>query len=167
MGPPSILACHGAEVVGSVAGSLHHCRQGILGAVGGARRQGIEDAGGIHQAERQGGIARVEGGIMAVEELVADAGHGNTLARIAESLAATDEQHVVVRVAAHRRLVGRLERLAQVLTEVHGKVGQVLYHHSVVARGQLADGLEFLLVEAHPRGIVGIAVDDAADVSPL
>ena len=67
MGASAILTGNGTEIVGSVAGSLHHCRQGILGTMGGTRREGIEDSGGIYQAKGQGRITLVKRGIMAME----------------------------------------------------------------------------------------------------
>ena len=102
---------------------------------------------------------------MAVEELVAYAHHADALAGIAEGLRAADEQHVVVGIATHRRLVGRLEGHAEVLAEVHGEVCQVLHDDGVVLCCQLADGLQFLLVQTDPCGVVGVAIDDGADVA--
>ena len=102
---------------------------------------------------------------MTVEQLVADAHHADALASIAESLRAADEEHVVVGIVSHAGLIGRFEGHAQVLTEVHGEVGQVLHNHTVVFRGQRANDLQLLLSEAHPRGVVGVRIDDGADIA--
>ena len=104
---------------------------------------------------------------MAVEELVADAHHTDALAGIREGLGAADEEHIVVCIARHRGLVGRLKRHTQVLAEVHSEVGQVFHHDGVILRRQLADGLQLALREAHPRGVVGVGIDDGADIALL
>ena len=43
------------------------------------------------------------------------------------------KRQVIVRIVCHRRLVRRLERFAQVLAEVHGKVGEVFQHNDVIS----------------------------------
>ena len=91
-----------------------------------------------------------------MEQLVADAHHADALAGIAECLRARDEQHVVIGIVSHTGLIGCLKGLAQVLAEVHGKVGQVFHHYDVVLRGQTAYLLQFLLAQADPRRVVGI-----------
>ena len=102
---------------------------------------------------------------MATEQSIADTYHTNALASIAECLAATDKQHIVVRVAGHRWLVGSLERCAQVLAEIHGKIGQVFHHDGVVFGGQFADSLQFVFIETNPRRVVGVAIYHGADIA--
>ena len=98
---------------------------------------------------------------MAVEQFVADAHHTDTLASIAERLRAADEQHVVVGIAAYGGLEGRFEGNAQILAEVHSEVGQVFHHDDIILCSQVSDGLELLLVQAYPCGIIRIRIDRA------
>ena len=55
--------------------------------------------------------------------------------------------------------------MAQIFAEIHGKVSQVFQNDAVVLVSQHGDALQFLLVEAHPRRVVGVGIDDAADVA--
>ena len=101
---------------------------------------------------------------MTVEQLVGYTGNTNTFACITECLGTTDEQHVVIGIACHGGLIRRLERYAEVLTEIHGEVSQVFHHNHIILRSQFTDGLQFILIEADPRGIVGVTIYDSADV---
>ena len=155
------------ESVLAVARRTEHRGQRVLRRMAGAGAQRVEHSRGEDQAEGQPFVAGAEVGEMAVEERVADADDADALAGIGERLRAADEQHIIVRVAGHRGLVGRLERHTEILAEVHGEVSQVLHHDGVVLRRQFADGLQLALREAHPRGVVGIRIHDGADVALL
>ena len=65
----------------------------------------------------------------------------------------------------YRRLVGSLKGLRQVLTEVHGEVGQVFHDDGVIFCGQFANGFQFLLCQANPCRVVGIRVDDGTYIA--
>ena len=57
------------------------------------------------------------------------------------------------------------DMLFELAKEIHGEVGQVLKHDGAVLGCQCAYGLQFFFVEAHPRWVVGVAVDDGGDVA--
>ena len=73
--------------------------------------------------------------------------------------------HTVVGVASYRGLVWRLEGLRAILAEVHVEVCQVLDNDNIVLSSHAADNLQLLLVEAHPRWVVGVRVDQTADAT--
>ena len=100
-----------------------------------------------------------------MEKLVADADHTDALTSIAECLRTADQQHVVVGVAGHGRLVRWFERYAQVFAEIHGEVSQVFHHNGIILGGQCANCLQLALCQADPRGVVGIGIDNSADVT--
>ena len=154
-----------AEVVFAVAGSTEHGGQGILCRVAGARRERIKHAGRENKAEGQTLVTCCQVGIVAMEQLVADAHHTNALAGIAESLGAADEQHVIIGIMGYRRLEGSFEGLREVLPEVHSEVGQVFHDDAVVLGCQRADGLKFPLSQAYPRRVVGVGIDDGAYIA--
>ena len=131
----------------------------------GAGREGVEHACGEDESEGQSLVARCQVGIMPMEQLVADAHHSNTLACIAKGLRTRDEQHVVVGIAGYSRLIRRLEGHAEVLAEIHSEIGKVLHDDGIVLRSQLTNGAQLVLRQAHPRGVVGVAIDDGTDVA--
>ena len=100
-----------------------------------------------------------------MEQLVRDARHTDALTGIAECLGTGDEQDVVVCIVGYRWLIGCLERFAEVLAEVHGEVGKVFHDDDIILGGQFTDGLQFLFRHANPGRIVGVGVDDGADVA--
>ena len=55
--------------------------------------------------------------------------------------------------------------MAQVSAKVHREVSQVLQNDAVVLVSQARDTLQLFFVEAYPRWVVGIRIDDAADVA--
>ena len=75
-----------AEVVCSVTGCFQHGRHSILGRMACAAAEGIEHTGREHQSEGQSLVAGREVGIVAVEQLVRDAGYTNALSGIAKGL---------------------------------------------------------------------------------
>ena len=154
-----------AEAVFAIAGSTEHLCQRILCRMARAAAQGIEHAGREHKAEGQTLVACAEVGEVTTEELVADAHHADTLTCIRESLRAADEQHVVVCIASYCWLIGRFERNAQVLAEVHREVGKVFHDDAVVLCCQLADSPQLALRKTNPRGVVGVGIDDGTDVA--
>ena len=156
-----------AEIVFSLVGGLEHGGHRILGAVAGAGTQGVEHTRGEHGTEGQTLITFGEVVEVAMEELVADAGDTDTLTGIAEGLGAGDEKHIVVGIAGDGGLIRGLERCGEVLAEVHGEVSKVFHDDGIVLGGELTDGLQFLLTQTDPRGVVGVRVDDGADVTLL
>ena len=156
-----------AEVVFAITGRLEHGCHGILCRMAGAARECIEHARGEHQSEGQTFVTSREVVVMAMEQLVRDARHANAFAGIAEGLRPGDKQDVVVGIMGHGGLVGGLEGLREVLTEVHGKVGQVFHDDGIVLRGQFANGLQLLLRHAYPCRIVRVGVDNGADIAHL
>ena len=87
---------------------------------------------------------------MTMEQRIGDADHANTLASIAECLRAADEQHIIIGIAGNGGLIRRLERLREILAEVHSEVSKVFHHDDIVLRSQLANGLKFLLTQTNP-----------------
>ena len=139
-----------AETVFAVAGSAEHFGQCILCRVARAAAQRIQHAGAEDQTEGQSLVTLCQVVIVAAEQLIADAYHANAFAGIAECLRSADEQHVVVGVAGNGRLVGRLERHAQVLAEVHRKVCQIFHNDCIVLCGQFTYRLQFGFRHAYP-----------------
>ena len=154
-----------AEVVLAVASGTQHGCHGVLRRMTCSRREGIEHTGGENQSEWQSLVASRQVVVMTMEQLVTDASHSDALSSITECLGTTDEDDVVVRVVSHRWLIRRFESLAEILTEIHGKVGEVLHHNRVVLRCQTANGAQLLLVQANPCRVVRIAVENGTDVS--
>ena len=154
-----------AETVFTVACGAEHLSQGVLSRVAGAAAQRIEHACGEDQTEGQSLVACRQVGIVAVEQLVADTCHSDALACITEGFGSADEQDIVVGVAGDGGLIGWFKRCAQVLAEVHGEVGEVFHHDGVVAGGQLSDGLQLAFCQANPGWVVGVGIDDGADVA--
>ena len=71
-------------------------------------------------------------------------------------------------VMAHRGLVRlRIGITAFRVTEVHVQVRQILQHDGVILRRQFADDLQFLVRQACPSRVIGVAVQDAGDPSAL
>ena len=167
VGSIAINADLAAEIVTALVGSLQHGGHRILGAVAGTAAQGIEHARGEDGTEGQTLITLGEVVEMAVEQLVGDTSDTDTFSSIAEGLGAADEQHVVVGITGNSGLIRRLERCGEILAEVHGKVSEILHHDGIVLGGQFTDGLQFLLTQTDPRGVVGVGVDDGADVALL
>ena len=97
-------------------------------------------------------------------EFVAYATHSDALTCIRECLGTRYRQHVVVGIACHRGLIGSLVGMGEVATEVHGKVGKVFQYDEVIFSGESADTFQFVLVEAYPRRVVGVAIHNTADV---
>ena len=60
-----------------------------------------------------------------------------------------------------------MERCREILTEVHCEVSEILHHDGIVFRSELANHLQLLLSQTDPRGVVGIGIDDGADVALL
>ena len=65
----------------------------------------------------------------------------------------------------HGRLVRRLKRFAQVLAEVHGKVGEVFQNNDVILGCQFANDAQLFFFQANPAGIVRVGIDDGRDIT--
>ena len=102
---------------------------------------------------------------MAVEEFVADTGHADAFAGIAESFRTADEQDVVIGVVGDTGLIGCLKRRAQVLAEIHGEISKVFHDDDVILVCQISYRAQFFIGHADPCRVVGVAIDDSADVS--
>ena len=102
---------------------------------------------------------------MAMEQFVGNARHTNTLTGITEGLAAANQKYIVVGIAGNGSLIRRLKGNAQVLAEVHGKIGEVFHHYYIVAGGQLTNHLQFLFVQANPCRVIRVAIHNGTDVS--
>ena len=100
-----------------------------------------------------------------MEQFVRYTCHTNALASIAEGLGAGNQQDVVIRIVGHRGLIGSFEGLGQILSEIHSKVGQVFHDDGIILGSQLAYRLQLTLRHTYPGRIVGIGVDDGADVA--
>ena len=131
----------------------------------GAGGECIEYAVDEYCAEGAAAVALCQPGIGPVIQFVRNAADTDTLTGIAESFGTGNEQHVIVRIVCHRRLVRRLERFAQVLAEVHGKVGEVFQHNDVILGCQFADDAQLFFFQANPAGVVGIGIDDGRDIA--
>ncbi len=164
-GTSAILAHLGDEVEAAVACCLHHGGHGVLYRMAAAAGQGVDDAGVDEAAELTYAELLLEGRVDAAVEAVADTTYTDALTGIREGLRARDGHDVIVGVMGHRCLIGRLEGMRQVLAEVHGEVGQILEDDGVVARCQLSDAAQLVVVEAYPRRVVGVGVDDARNVA--
>ena len=107
---------------------------------------------------RVDGLPRLFGNVGSAVERLGYGGKGITglFSYVRESL---------VRIVCHRRLVRRLERFAQVLAEVHGKVGEVFQHNDVILGCQFADDAQLFFFQANPAGVVGIGIDDGGDIA--
>ena len=97
-------------------------------------------------------------------ELVAYATHSDALTSIREGLGTRHREHVVVGIACHCGLVRLLVGVGEVATEIHGKVGKVFQHDEIILCGELSYAFQFVLVEAYPRRVVGVAIHNTADV---
>ena len=62
-------------------------------------------------------------------------------------------------------MVRRLERTSEVLAEIHGEIGEVLYDNHVVFVGHLADDLQLLVGEAEPSRIVRVGIDHRGNIA--
>ncbi len=142
-----------------------HGGKSILSRVAGAGGECIEYAVDEYCAEGAAAVALCQPGIGPVIQFVRNAADTDTLTGIAESFGTGNEQHVIVRIVCHRRLVRRLERFAQVLAEVHGKVGEVFQHNDVILGCQFADDAQLFFFQANPAGVVGIGIDDGRDIA--
>ena len=99
-----------------------------------------------------------------MEQSIGDTGNTDTFTCITESLGTTDKQHIVICITGYGSLIRRLERCRKILTEVHGKISQILHHDGIVFRSELTNHLQFLLTQTDPRGVVGVGIHDGADV---
>ena len=165
LGSASVLLHVVEEAVLSAHGSLHQRGHSVLHGVRRAAGEGVHQSAHKEVAEGPHSEFLLQGRKRAVVELVGDARHTASLAGIGEGLRGRNPQHVVVRVAGHGGLEGRLERMREVAAEVHGEVSQVLQHDDVVLRGQLSDAPELFLREADPRGVIRVGIDDGRDVA--
>ena len=154
----------GKEIVGTVAGGFHQCGHGVLNTVGCSAGESVHEAVGEEVAELADTELLLEGGINAMIEVVAYAGDTYALACVGEGLGTGDGEYVVVGIACDGRLIWCFKGVREVAAEVHGEVCEVFKDDKAVLCGQTAYALEFLFVEADPRGVVGIGIDDAADV---
>ena len=100
-----------------------------------------------------------------MEQHVGNTRHTDAFASIAESLTSADEQDIIIGISGNGYLVRRLKRRAQILAEIHGEICQILHHDHIVLGGQFAYYLQFFFTQADPRWIVGVAIDDGADVA--
>ena len=97
-------------------------------------------------------------------KFIGDRCHADTLSGIAERLRAGYLHDIIIGITGYARLVRRLERTSEVLAEIHGKIGEVLYDDHVVFVGHLADDLQLLIGEAEPSRIVRVGIDDSRDI---
>ena len=110
------------EVILSLVGCLQHGCHRILGTVTRSRRQRIEHTRREYGTKGQPLITLGKGVEMTMEQRIGDADHANTLASIAECLRAADKQHIIIGIAGNGGLIRRLERLREILAEVHSEV---------------------------------------------
>ena len=137
----------------------------MLHTVGRAAGEGVHQTVAEEVAEFTHTEVLLQSRENAVVECVADAGHADALTCIGEGFRARHCQDVFVGVACHGGLIGGFEGVTQVSAEIHGEVGQVFENDAVVLVGQTGDAFQFLFVEAYPRGVVGVRIDDAADIA--
>ena len=88
-----------------------------------------------------------------------------TLTCIAEYFRSRQEQYIVIRIPCHAGNIRRLVRAAEIATEIHAHIGEILHYDYVIFGSETADDLKFLLSEICPCRIIRIGVYHGRDAS--
>ena len=163
----AILLNVGHKLVGAVASGFQHCGHCALRRVRHARREGVKEHVAEGGAKARNIISVFKRLIMTLIEFIGNASHCNALACVTEYFRRAHKHNIVVGVVRHASHVRRLERRAQILTEVHCHIRKVLNHNNVVLCGKAADDFQLLVVQAHPRRVVRARIEHRADVALL